>query len=106
MDTKFATEMEETMKEKPKRKSTKLKVNVVLRLLRGESIEELAREFKIPVHMISCWRDEFLKAGSHGLKKNPEESRMKEAQRVIGRLAMENELLKKKIEFNQRIQGI
>jgi hypothetical protein len=30
---------------------------------------------------------------------------MKEAQRVIGRLAMENELLKKKIEFNQRIQG-
>jgi transposase-like protein len=97
--------MEEQMKQKHRRKSTKLKIEIVLRLLRGESIEELAREFKIPVHQISCWRDEFMKAGSHGLKKNPDESRMKEAQRVIGRLAMENELLKKKIEFNQRIQG-
>lgn len=97
--------MEKQVKDKQRRKSTKLKVEIVLRLLRGESIEELAREHKVPVHEIASWRDEFLKGGSHGLKKNPDESRMKEAQRVIGRLAMENELLKKKIEFNQRNQG-
>jgi transposase-like protein len=71
--------MEERVKDKQRRKSTKLKVEIVLKLLRGESIEELAREFKIPVHEISSWRDEFIRACSHGLKKKPEKSRMKEA---------------------------
>ena len=48
------------------------KMDVVLRLLRGEKLEELSRELSVEAHRIAAWRDEFLDAGKEGLKGNGE----------------------------------
>jgi hypothetical protein len=40
----------------------------VLRLLRGESLEELSRELQVEAHRLAAWRDDFLAAGKQGLK--------------------------------------
>ena len=44
---------------------------MVLRLLRGEKLEELSREVGVEAHRIAAWRDEFLDAGKEGLKGKP-----------------------------------
>jgi transposase len=44
------------------------KTEVVLRLLRGEPLEELSRELKVEAHRLAAWRDDFLAAGKQGLK--------------------------------------
>jgi hypothetical protein len=44
------------------------KTNAVLRLLRGESLEELSRELKVEAHRLAAWRDDFLAASKQGLK--------------------------------------
>ena len=44
------------------------KTEVVLRLLRGESLEELSWELQVEAHRLAAWRDGFLAAGSQGLK--------------------------------------
>jgi hypothetical protein len=36
------------------------KTDAVLRLLRGESLEELSRELKVEAHRLAAWRDDFL----------------------------------------------
>ena len=46
-----------------KRWSAKRKQEVVLRLLRGESLDALSRETDVPAGDLSSWRDEFLEAG-------------------------------------------
>jgi transposase len=43
------------------------KLDAVLRLLRGESLEELSRELQVEAHRLAAWRDDFLAAGKHGL---------------------------------------
>jgi hypothetical protein len=40
----------------------------VLRLLRGESLDALARDLRQPAGRIAAWREEFLAAGREGLK--------------------------------------
>jgi hypothetical protein len=47
------------------------KEQVVLRLLRGESLDLLARETGQPAGRIAGWREEFLQAGREGLKLRP-----------------------------------
>jgi hypothetical protein len=44
------------------------RMDVVLRLLRLESLEELWRELKVQAHRLAAWRDDFLAAGKQGLK--------------------------------------
>ena len=51
--------------------SARRKEEVVLRLLRGESLDALARESGQPAGRISAWREEFLAAGREGLKSRP-----------------------------------
>jgi hypothetical protein len=51
--------------------SARRKEGVVLRLLRGESLDLLARETGQPAGRISAWREEFLDAGREGLKSRP-----------------------------------
>ena len=48
--------------------SARRKEEVVMRLLRGESLDALARECGQPAGQISRWRDEFLAAGREGLE--------------------------------------
>jgi hypothetical protein len=47
--------------------SSRRKEQVVLRLLRGESLDLLARETGQPAGRIAGWREEFLEAGREGL---------------------------------------
>jgi hypothetical protein len=43
-------------------------VEIVLRVLKGESLDELSRELAVPVSRLSEWRDEFLRAGETSMK--------------------------------------
>ena len=77
--------------------SARRKEEVVLRLLRGESLDELARETGQAAGSISSWREEFLAAGHEGLKSRPrpeEDRRLVEAQRKIGELSMDLDILR------------
>ena len=81
--------------------SARRKEEVVLRLLRGEGLDTLAREIGQAAGTISRWREEFLAAGREGLKSRPapvEDRRLAEAQRKIGELAMDNDILRGLIE--------
>jgi Helix-turn-helix domain len=51
--------------------SARRKEQVVLRLLRGESLDLLARESGQPAGRIAGWREEFLAAGREGLRSRP-----------------------------------
>lgn len=73
-----------------RRRTANEKRDVVLRVLRGESIDEVARELNIPAHVIAQWRDDFVEAGTEGLKSKPvslAEKRLKAAQAKIGNSA-------------------
>jgi transposase len=75
------------------------KTEVVLRLLRGESLEELSRELKVEAHRLAAWREDFLVAGGQGLKgqrsdRSPDDRALKQAERKIGQLTLENEVLR------------
>jgi transposase-like protein len=48
--------------------SANRKIDVVLRLLRGESLEEVSREVGVEAHRLQAWRDDFLESGKQGLK--------------------------------------
>jgi len=77
--------------------SARRKEGVVLRLLRGESLDALARECRVAAGTISGWREEFLAAGREGLKAKPrpeDDRRLVEAQRKIGELSMDLDILR------------
>ena len=87
----------------PKRNrfTAKRKQEIVLRILRGESLDVLSRELSIPAATLSQWRDTFLEAGLSGLKSQPKDhrdDRIKELERKIGQITMDNELLYAKID--------
>jgi transposase-like protein len=74
-------------------------MDVVLRLLRGESLEVLSRELGVEAHRIAAWRDEFLEGGKENLRakqsaREPDDRRLRQAERKIGELTMENEILR------------
>jgi transposase-like protein len=75
------------------------KTDAVLRLLRGEPLEELSRELKVEAHRLAAWRDDFLAAGKQSLKcqrsdRAPDDRALKQAERKIGQLTLENEVLR------------
>jgi transposase len=81
--------------------SARRKQEVVLRLLRGEGLDALARETGQAAGTISAWREDFLVAGQEGLKSRPapvEDRRLADAQRKIGELAMDNDILRALLE--------
>lgn len=82
-----------------KRWSGARKREVVLRLLRGESMELLSRQLQVPLHDLQAWLDTFIAAGSAALRSRPTtaaEVDLKKAQAKIGQLMMELELHEKK----------
>lgn len=87
--------------EREVRWSARRKEGVVMRLLRGESLDLLARETGQPAGRIAGWREEFLAAGREGLKSRPapiEDVVLREAQRKVGELSMELDILKALLE--------
>ena len=72
------------------------KAATVLRLLRGESLELLARELGVTAATLAGWRDDFLAGGQAALKSRPTDDRDDEIARLrakVGELTMDNELL-------------
>lgn len=87
--------------EREVRWSVRRKEGVVMRLLRGEPLDLLARESGQPAGRIAGWREEFLAAGREGLKSRPaplEEVALREAQRKVGELSMEVDILQALLE--------
>jgi peroxiredoxin len=56
--------MEVPMADEPQRWSKRRKMEVVLRLLRGEALDDVSRELKVEISRLEKWRDK----GLHGLE--------------------------------------
>ena len=77
------------------------KRDVVLRLLRGESVEAVSRQIGIEPYRLDQWRERALAALDSALKERPEndplQAGLSAAYKRLGELGMENELLREKI---------
>jgi len=72
------------------------KREVVLRLLRGESVDALSRELGVEIYRLEQWRERALSGIDAAMKErqgDPVQAELSQAMRRIGELAMENELL-------------
>ena len=77
------------------------KREVVLRQLRGESVELLSRELGLPIFKLEQWRQKAEVALDSALKEREADTSSIElaaAMQRIGELSMENELLRAKME--------
>ena len=75
--------------------SSKKKLQAVLRLLQGESLDTLSRELKINAGTLSAWRDSALNASLVALKSKPSDGRdveIKELKTLIGDLTLRLEV--------------
>ena len=83
--------------------SANRKTDIVLRLMRGESLDALSRETGQPASRLSAWRDEFIEAGKASLKSRAgapsglTDEQRRDMQAKIGEITMDNELLRAKI---------
>jgi len=80
-----------------KRWSAKKKSKVVLRLIRGESLDSISREVGLHTYILEEWRQRALEGIESSLKireNDPLSDELDKAMRRIGELSMENELLK------------
>lgn len=87
--------------ELPERWSAQRKTEVVLRVVRGEALDEVAREIQVPVHEVEEWRRIFLESGQQGLKRrglDPEEREVRRLQAKIGDMTMRLELAEHLLE--------
>lgn len=89
-----------TTLELPERWSVQRKQEVVLRLLRGEPLDQVSRETQVPAHDLERWQRRFLEAGQRGLrtKADPEERELTLAKAKLGELMMRLELAEVLIE--------
>ena len=81
--------------------SSRRKMEVVLRLLRGEPLDALSRELGVTAATLAHWRDQFLAGGQTAVRSRPADTRDDELARLrakIGELTMENELLRERAE--------
>jgi hypothetical protein len=77
------------------------KRDAVLRVLRGEPLEIVARELSVTAADLSGWRDGFLEAGAASLKSRTRDDRDETIHRLrtkVGELTMDTELLYTKVE--------
>lgn len=91
-----------------KRWSSVRKKQVVLRLLRGESVDALSRELAVPIYRLEEWRDRALVGMDVGLKErenDPVEKQLDDANRRIGELVMEVEILRKERQAKRPLVG-
>jgi transposase len=91
-----------------KRWSAGRKKQVVLRLLRGECVDALSREVAVPIYRLEEWRDRALAGIDAGLKErdnDPVERQLDAANRRIGELVMENEILRKERQAKRPLAG-
>jgi len=77
------------------------KREVVIRMLRGESIEALSRELSVESYRLQEWYDRAMASLETGLKErgggDPLELQLKRAQAMVGELTMMNELYQERL---------
>lgn len=76
--------------------SARRKRDVVLRLLRGESIDAVSREIGVEIYRLEQWREQALEGMDTNLKSrqnDPVSAELDAAMKRLGELTMENELL-------------
>jgi transposase-like protein len=77
------------------------KREIVLRLLRGESLDAVSREIGVEPYRLERWRDKALAAMDAGLKERADDDPLQvgldAAHKRVGELSMEVELLRAKI---------
>lgn len=91
----------QTAETQVKRWSARRKMEVILRLFRGEDIEEVSRDVGVTVARLDEWRQEALFNLEQGFKQRVNDPIQKElslAKERIGDLSMEVELFKKRVE--------
>lgn len=80
--------------------SAEFKARVVLELLTGEKgLAQASREYEIKDSVLSRWRQEFLERSpqlfEQAKRSNPEEERIAELERMVGRLTLQLDMAKK-----------
>jgi transposase len=86
------------MTKKKTRKSASLKEQAVLRLLKGEDMEMVSRQTGFAMHELAQWRKKYMLGGRENLKAHPNDPRnteLEQRDKLISKLALENEILKK-----------
>ncbi len=85
--------------------SASRKREVVLRLLRGESLDVVSREVGVELYRLETWKARALAGLELGLKDpagEPLAAELDAAKRHIGELSMENELLRERARAAER----
>ena len=91
-----------------KRWSAGRKKEIVLRLLRNEPVDDLSREVSVPIYKLEKWRDRALAGIDAGLKErenDPVSAQLDDANRRIGELVMEIEILRKERQARRPLVG-
>lgn len=91
-----------------KRWSAGRKKEIVLRLLRGEPVDALSREVSVPIYKLEQWRDRALAGIDAGLRErenDPVGRQLDEANRRLGELVMEVEILQKERQAKRPLVG-
>ena len=81
--------------------SAKRKREAVLRLLRGDDLDVVSRELGVNGSTLSQWRESFLEGGLGALRtraRDGRDERIRELERKLGQVTMDNELLFEKID--------
>lgn len=88
---------------KTKRKiPTELKIKIVQEIEDGKSVREASREYGFNETLIHKWKKDYMIYQENAFQGNghlyKEEARINQLERLVGKLTMENELLKKTIK--------
>jgi transposase len=88
------------MMDKRRKFTPEFKVQVVLDLLSGaKSVAVVCREHELAPQVVSGWREEFVRRApeifARGQHQSPEQQRIADLERLVGRLTMELEVAKK-----------
>ncbi len=82
------------------------KMGVVMELLRGSEAASICRANGISQSQLFEWRDKFIEAGKESLKVRKNNTiqgkKVGELEQLVGRLTMENEILKKTEQIQRR----
>lgn len=90
---------EKSFRNKPRWLANK-KTDAVMRLLRGEALDVLSREWKIEAHHLAKWRDEFLEGGKArliGHRPDDDDEAGRERKVLLGKigeLTIDNDILR------------
>ena len=76
--------------EVPEWRSAQRKTDLLMRLVRGEALDAVSRESRVPAHELERWKRVFLETGARGLRSlaEPRERELTLAPAEIGELMM------------------